>query len=211
MPAPASPSIPVPGVNATRLAALHLLCAMGWKYVTPQACLARRGGSRGVLLEDSLLDFLRARRFTFQDQSCAFSSTALSGVLASLKALQNWPGDNHRLYAMLKDGVEVLELIPNQQAQSISVPLIDWQNQRANLFEVTQQLALPGQAGEFDIVCFINGIPVCAMLAADVACVMLVRQHEQWQAQGQGGYRRCICLRKCCWHSVVMTGVMPAF
>ena len=186
MPASTSNSTPTPGVNTTRLAALQLLCAMGWKYVTPQACLARRGGSRGLLLEDSLLEFLRARRFSFQDQSCALSNTALASVLASLKALQNWPGDNHRLYAMLKDGVDVMELIPNQQAQSISVPLIDWQNQRANLFEVTQQLALPGQPGEFDIVCFINGIPVCAMLASDVAASVLVRQHCQWQGMEPG-------------------------
>lgn len=186
MPASTPNSTPAPGVNATRLAALHLLCAMGWKYVTPQACLVRRGGNRGLLLEDSLLEFLRVRRFSFQDQSCALSNTALASVLASLKALQNWPGDNHRLYDMLKDGVDVMELIPNQQAQSISVPLIDWQNQRANLFEVTQQLALPGQAGEFDIVCFINGIPVCAMLASDVAASVLVRQHCQWQGMEPG-------------------------
>ena len=171
------------GVNLTRLAALRLLCAMGWKYVSPQACLARRGDSRGWLLEDSLLDFLRTRRFPYQAQSCTFSNTALAAVLDSLKALQNWPADNHQLHRMLKEGVGVLELIPNQQAQGISVPLIDWQNPRANLFEVTQQLAMPGQAGEFDIVCFINGIPVCAMLAADVACALLVRQHCQWQTQ----------------------------
>ena len=176
-------SAPVSGVNVTRFPALHLLCAMGWKYVSPENCLARRGGSKGVLLEDSLLDFLRTRRFSCLQQDYAFSSTALASALSCLQNLHAWPADNHALYRMLKEGVPVLELIPNQHAQSVCLPLIDWSNRRANVFEVTERFTGTGQDGEIDIVCFVNGIPLCVMQGPAQPVADSVRQHWQWQQQ----------------------------
>lgn len=177
--------LPVSGINGTRLSTLRLLLAMGWKYVAPDDCLARRGGSKDVIMQDSLLGFWRTRRFDCMQQSHAFSSTALAGALLVLQGLKNWPSDNHALYRMLKNGVAVTELLPNQQAQSLSLPLIDWHNPRANLFEVSERFALPEQAGEIDIVCFVNGIPLCAIQAGDHAPETGLRQHLQWQQQAR--------------------------
>jgi type I restriction enzyme R subunit len=175
----------VSGINGTRLSTLRLLLAMGWKYVAPDDCLARRGGSKEVIMQDSLLGFWRTRRFDCMQQSHAFSSTALAGGLLALQGLKNWPSDNHALYLMLKNGVAVTELLPNQQAQSLSLPLLDWHHPRANLFEVSERFTLPEQAGEIDLVCFVNGIPLCAIQAGDHAPESGLRQHLQWQQQAR--------------------------
>ena len=52
-----------------QLRALNLLCAMGWQYLPPSACLAKRGSRRQVLLQSTLVEVLQSRRYTYNGQS----------------------------------------------------------------------------------------------------------------------------------------------
>lgn len=48
---------------ASHLPALHLLCNLGWNYLTTAQALAMRGSTREVLLRSRLVDVLQSRRY----------------------------------------------------------------------------------------------------------------------------------------------------
>lgn len=54
---------------SAQLPALHLLCNLGWRYLSSAHCLALRGSTREVLLLPRLIETLQSRRFDYKGQT----------------------------------------------------------------------------------------------------------------------------------------------
>ena len=98
------------------LAALHLLCAMGWRYWSTASSLEARGGTREVLLRPRLIEFLKTRAFDYKGTRYPLSPSAIDQVLRELTSLGLGHGllaANERLYAKLAHGITVAEFLPD--------------------------------------------------------------------------------------------------
>ncbi len=47
---------------SSHIPALHTLAALGYEYLTPDECLARRGGTNAVALKDVLIETLKDKK-----------------------------------------------------------------------------------------------------------------------------------------------------
>jgi type I restriction enzyme R subunit len=156
------------GAAAIRLTLSRLLSTLGWQYVAPDLCRERRRHNNGPLLEDSLLRFWRSRRLSHLGQAHAWSAQALDTALKTLKQSGIWPSQNRVLHQMLKTGVPVQELLPGDNVLSSgTIPLIDWDQPQQNIFEISTEFVASGQQEAIDIVCFVNGLPLCLIHTQD--------------------------------------------
>ena len=53
---------------SAHLPALHLLCNLGWNFLSTAQALALRGGTRDVLLRPRLVEVLQTRRYEYKGQ-----------------------------------------------------------------------------------------------------------------------------------------------
>ncbi|MDB5838916.1 MAG: box helicase [Herminiimonas sp.] len=161
------------GETGTHLRALHLLCVLGWTYLTPTACMLKRGDTREVLLKTTLIEVLRTRRFEYKNQLHPLSPNAIDQIVRDLSAasLQDGlPVANQRLYEKLVLGVTVTEFMADGRKHHPTITIIDWRNQKENRFEVSDAFELLSEQGthtrRMDVVCFVNGIPLAVIEAA---------------------------------------------
>jgi type I restriction enzyme R subunit len=152
--------------------ALHLLCALGWTYLPPSACLARRGGKRDVLLKATLLEVLQTRRFEYNGELHPLSANAIDHIVRELSSASSQQGlsvANERLYEKISLGVTVTEFMADGKKHHPTIRIIDWHNPKANRFEVTDEFEVLSAQGthmrRLDIVGFVNGIPLVAIEA----------------------------------------------
>jgi type I restriction enzyme R subunit len=164
----------LPEDSLTRFSALNLLHTLGWQYLSPEACLQKQGGVARPLLQASLLESLRQRRFQYDGQWHHLSPHAIEQVMRELSfnwQVGNWSQLNKKCHEMLCAGITVTEYLPGDVRHKVTVPIIDWEQRRANLFEVTESLLVAARHGvarrEIDLVCYVNGIPLCLILVAD--------------------------------------------
>ena len=152
---------------SAHLPALHLLSNLGWRFLTTQQCLALRGSTREVLLKPRLIEVLKTRRFEYKGESFPLSPSAIDQIVREISALSLGEGllpANERLYAKLLFGITVTEFMPDGKKHQPTVPVMDWTDWHANVWEVTEELeVLSAQATHTrrpDIVCYVNGIPL---------------------------------------------------
>ena len=157
---------------SAHLPALHLLCNLGWRFLTTAQCLASRGSTREVLLKPRLIDVLKSRRFEYKGEWFPLSPGGIDQIVRELSALNLGEGllaANERLYAKLLFGITVTEFMPDGKKHQPTVAVIDWTNPDANTWDVTEELeVLSAQATHSrlpDIVCYVNGIPLVVMEA----------------------------------------------
>lgn len=166
------PDLPMPTeVGATRFSALNLLHTLGWQYLSPGLCQQKQAGAPGVVLQASLLESLRQRQFQYDGQWHYLSPHAIEQVVRELSfnwQTGNWSQLNKQCYDMLCAGITVTEYLPGDVRHKVTVPIIDWQQRKANLFEVAETVSLPARHGvaqrEIDLVCYVNGLPLCLIL-----------------------------------------------
>ena len=156
------------------LQALNLLCAMGWHYLPASACLAKRGNRRQVLLQSSLVEVLQTRRYVYNGQSHLLTPNGIEQIVRELSAvsLQQGLGNmNTALYEKLRLGITITEFLPDGKKHQPTIAVIDWQNRKANRFEVCEMMDVLASQGKHSrcagLVCFINGIPVAILEAAN--------------------------------------------
>ncbi len=53
---------------SAHLPALHLLCNLGWNFLTTAQALALRGSTREVLLKPRLIEVLQTRRYEYKGE-----------------------------------------------------------------------------------------------------------------------------------------------
>lgn len=151
---------------SAKVPALQVLMAMGYKYLTPAACIKLRGSERELILREVLIEHLQEYRFTLRGREHALSTNAIKQVVRDISTPAMNEGllsANQKIYDQLQLGITVTEFVEGRR-ESITVPLIDWQNVDNNTFNVTEEFSVLNTAGTQprrpDIVCFVNGIPL---------------------------------------------------
>ena len=72
---------------SAHLPALHLLCNLGWTFLTTAQALALRGSTREVLLKARLVEVLQSRRYEYKGQLFPLSSSGIEQIVRELSAL----------------------------------------------------------------------------------------------------------------------------
>ncbi|MDD2237391.1 MAG: HsdR family type I site-specific deoxyribonuclease, partial [Kiritimatiellae bacterium] len=151
----------------SQLPALQLLINMGWDYLSPEECVALRGGRLSTaLLEPVLLDHIRENcRFDFKGQTHAFTENAIQSAVQALKNVRATGAtfQNEEVYDLLCLGTSQPQTVEGD-TKSFDLKFIDWENWENNTYHCTAEFKTErmGQSKHYipDIVLFVNGIPV---------------------------------------------------
>lgn len=156
---------------SAQIPALATLVSLGWRYLSPAACMAMRGGNQGVLLRSVLIDELARRRFEYKGQSYPLSSNAIDQFVRELASPPMHEGlltANERLYNAITLGITVTEFVDGKK-HSVTVPIIDWHDPENNCFLITEEVELVTSDGTRtrrpDMVGYVNGIPLVVIEA----------------------------------------------
>jgi type I restriction enzyme R subunit len=152
--------------------ALHLLCNVGWSFLSTADCLTLRGGTREAILKPRLIEVLQTRRFEYKGEWHPLSPSAIDQIVRELSALSLAEGllaANERLYAKLALGITVTEFMPDGKKHQPTIAVIDWRDPAANRWEVTEELQVLSAQGTHhrapDVVGYVNGLPLVVIEA----------------------------------------------
>lgn len=156
----------------SHLPALHLLCNLGWNFLTTAQALALRGNTREVLLKPRLIGVLQTRRYEYKGEWYPLSPGGIDQIVRELSTLSLAEGlmpANERLYGKLALGITVTEFMPDGKKHQPTIHVIDWTDATANRWDVTEELEVLAAQGTHqrtpDVVCYVNGIPLVVIEA----------------------------------------------
>ncbi|WP_374568046.1 type I restriction endonuclease subunit R [Ideonella sp.] len=157
---------------SAHLPALHLLCNLGWHFLTTAQALALRGSTREVLLKPRLIEVLQTRRYEYKGEWYPLSPGGIDQIVRELSALSLAEGlmpANERLYGKLALGITVTEFMPDGKKHQPTIHVIDWADPGANRWDVTEELEVLAAQGTRhrspDVVGYMNGIPLVVIEA----------------------------------------------
>lgn len=157
---------------AAHLPALHLLCTVGWNFLTTAQALALRGSTREVLLKSRLIEVLQARRYQYKGEVYPLSPSGIEQIVRELSTLSLAEGlmpANERLYGKLALGITVTEFMPDGKKHQPTIAVIDWTDASANRWDVTEEMEVLSAQGTHhrtpDVVVYVNGIPLVVIEA----------------------------------------------
>jgi type I restriction enzyme R subunit len=157
---------------SAHLPALHLLCSLGWNFLTSAQALTLRGSTREVLLKPRLIEVLKTRRYEYKGEWYPLSPSGIDQIVRELSALSLAEGlmpANERLYGKLSLGITVTEFMPDGKKHLPTIPVIDWADASANRWDVTEELEVLSAQGTHhrtpDVVAYVNGIPLVVIEA----------------------------------------------
>lgn len=157
---------------SAHLPALHLLCNLGWNFLTTAQALALRGSTREVLLKPRLIEVLQTRRYQYKGDWYLLSPSGIDQIVRELSALSLAEGlmpANERLYGKLALGITITEFMPDGKKHQPTIPVIDWADPSANRWDVTEELEVLAAQGTHhrtpDVVGYVNGIPLVVIEA----------------------------------------------
>ena len=157
---------------SAHIPALHLLCNLGWNFLSTAQCIGMRGSNREVLLKQRLIEVLQTRRFEYKGERYPLSPSAIDQIVRDVSSLNLAEGllpANERLYAKLALGITVTEFMPDGKRHQPTVHVIDWAHPEANRWDVTEEMEVLSAPGTHvrvpDIVGFVNGIPLVVIEA----------------------------------------------
>lgn len=157
---------------SAHLPALHLLCNLGWNFLTTAQALTLRGSTREVLLKARLIEVLQTRRYEYKGQWYPLSPSGIEQIVRELSALNLAEGlmpANERLYGKLALGITVTEFMPDGKKHQPTIAVIDWADTAANRWDVTEELQVLAAQGTHhrtpDVVAYVNGIPLVVIEA----------------------------------------------
>ncbi len=157
---------------SAHLPALHLLCNIGWQFLTTTKALVIRSSTREVLLKPRLIEVLQTRRYEYKGEWYPLSPSGIDQIVRELSALSLAEGlmpANERLYGKLALGITVTEFMPDGKKHQPTIQVIDWTNVNANCWDVTEELEVLAAQGTHnripDVVCYVNGIPLVVIEA----------------------------------------------
>lgn len=152
---------------SAHIPALHTLINLGWRYLNAADCQRFRGGTREVLLKPRLIEVLQSRRFEYKGESYPLSPSAIDQIIRELSTLSLGEGlltANERLYSKLAFGITVTEFLPDGKRHQPTIPIIDWTDPTANLWDVTEECEVLSADGTHhrtpDMVAYVNGLPL---------------------------------------------------
>lgn len=157
---------------SAHLPALHLLCNLGWNFMTTTQALALRGSTREVILKPRLIEVLQTRQYEYKGQRYPLSPSGIDQIVRELSAFSLAEGlmpANERLYGKLALGITVTEFMPDGKKHQPTIPVIDWADPTANRWDVTEELEVLSAHGTHhrtpDVVAYVNGIPLVVIEA----------------------------------------------
>ena len=157
---------------SAHIPAQHLLCNLGWNFLSTAACLALRGSTREVLLKPRLIEMLQTRRYEYKGEWHPLSPGGIDQIVRELSGLSLAEGllsANERLYAKLALGITITEFMPDGKKHQPTIAVIDWADPAANRWDVTEELEVLSAQGTHhrspDVVCYVNGIPLVVVEA----------------------------------------------
>ena len=160
--------------SVLRLSVLHTLCALGWQYLSPAACLEKRADPASPLLPSSLVHFLQQQRVSHLGQTHSLTPGSIEQVMRELKfncKEGNWLQAGQAWFDKLLSGISTHDFTEAGQRVPLTIPLIDWNNFKNNQFEVSESVVMHARHGvlkaEVDLVCFVNGLPLCLIALND--------------------------------------------
>lgn len=157
---------------SAHLPALHLLCNLGWNFLTIAQAQVLRGSTREVLLKPRLIEVLQTRRYQYKGEWYPLSPSGIDQIVRELSALSLAEGlmpANERLYAKLALGITITEFMPDGKKHQPTIPVIDWVEPSTNRWDVTEELEVLAAQGTHhrtpDVVAYVNGIPLVVIEA----------------------------------------------
>ena len=157
---------------SAHIPALHLLCNLGWNFITVAQAMTQRGSTREVLLKGRLIEVLQTRRYEYKGEWYPLSPSGIDQIVRELSALSLAEGlmpANERLYGKLALGITVTEFMPDGKKHQPTIHVIDWTDATANRWDVTEELEVLAAQGTHnripDVVCYVNGIPLVVIEA----------------------------------------------
>ncbi|GGA50873.1 type I restriction endonuclease subunit R [Dyella nitratireducens] len=157
---------------SAHIPALHLLVNLGWRYLRSADALALRSNTREVLLKPRLIEALQTRRFEYKGKSYLLSPSAIDQIVRELSSLplgDGLPAANERLYQLLALGITVTEFMPDGKKHQPTIPIIEWKEASANLWDITEECEVLSAQGTHrrtpDIVAYVNGLPLVVIEA----------------------------------------------
>lgn len=162
---------------SAHIPALHLLCNLGWAFLSTADALALRGSTRDIILKSRLIEVLQSRRFEYKGDQYPLSPSGIDQIVRQVQAVNMAEGllpANERLYQMLALGVTVTEFMPDGKKHQPTIPLVDWgydgtDIRHANRWDVTEEMEVLSTYGTHhrvpDVVCYVNGIPLVVIEA----------------------------------------------
>ena len=114
---------------SAHIPALHLLCNLGWNFLTTAQALALRGSTREVMLKARLVEVLQTRRYEYKGQWYPLSSSGIEQIVRELSnnnLAEGLLAANERLYGKLALGITVTEFMPDGKKHQPTIAVIDW-------------------------------------------------------------------------------------
>ena len=156
--------------DLSQIPALHLLQAMGYRYLSPARALEMRGGRRANVFLDSVLEsqLKRLNQIRFKGRDWEFSEANIQSAIQTLKSV---PFDGLvRTNALLTEFLLLGRSLPQTiegDTKSFSLRYIDWNPATwltNNLFHVVEEFEVERTGSKRtmrpDLVLFVNGIPL---------------------------------------------------
>ncbi|MFR4202938.1 MAG: oleate hydratase [Flavonifractor plautii] len=171
--------------NISKKPALELLQAMGYTYLSPEACRQQRGSGYRVLLRDVLRGQLRKlNRYTYGGVENEFSAVNIEHAMDDLEIplTDGLVRTSEKIYDALMLGKSYPETVGEGRLLNFNLKYIDWEDPTQNLYHVTEEFAVESADGQHDarpdIVLFVNGIPfaVIECKAPDIPVEQAIEQ-----------------------------------
>ena len=152
--------------NISKYPAIELLCKLGYQYISPEDCVAQRGGLYDVILKDVLRSQLhKLNRFTYGGITYKFTAENVERAISELDEplTDGLVRTSEKIYDALMLGKSYLERLVDGTAKSFNLKYIDWEHPENNVFHVTEEFSCDSwdkqKNARPDIVLFVNGIP----------------------------------------------------
>ena len=149
--------------------AIELFKKLGYKYISPEDCIAERGGAYSCLLKNILKTKMsEINAYEYNGKINKFSNFNIEKAVNDLDmSIEEGLGPvSEKVYNKLILGQSYEEDVGDRRL-SFDLNYIDWDNKNNNVFHVTDEFYVEGNNGEnnarVDIVLFVNGIPFCAI------------------------------------------------
>lgn len=189
-----SPQFTTSEAGSAQLQALHTLINCGWRYVTRAEADQWRDGRRTLpFLETQLRsDLARVNRIHIDGRAHPFSEANIDAAVRRLaeRIPEGVVRANERMTDDLMLGIALPQTI-GATAREWPFKFIDWNDWRANSFQVTSEYTVSEAGGpviRVDLALFVNGIPlgVIEVKASHVATDQGVSQQIRNQKAGEG-------------------------
>jgi len=161
-----SPEFATTEAGGAQLQALHTLINCGWRYVTRAEGDQWRDERRTLTFLEAQLraDLSRINRIYFNDRTYPFSEANIDAAVRRLadRIPEGVVRANERMTDDLTLGIALPQSI-GATSREWPFRFIDWQDWRANTFQVTSEYTVAepgGKAIRVDLVLFVNGIPL---------------------------------------------------